>query len=366
MKKLITLFALLLGLIVCSTSFAQEDIPVTYTLSLEQAIEMAYTDCPEIETAKINKQNLQKQRKDAYITQKNSKNIPAHASSSFELVYVQRGYYVNLFNKQLELSDEQLKKIRATIAYDTTQKYYNCKNALRLVGTAERALARAKDNLIIVEENFNLGMCTQLDVDNVKIAVEECEANLQNSINNLELAYDSFKIRLNIEGICEFVLNDDIEYIPFEANLESDTEKALSTRYDVKALKVTSELAKEYFDISSSLDDDSTIYFGAYTDYIQSTYNYKTGLKNIALVVKSDYYNVQNTASLVDINKKKLDHKISEFEVYKLRYDMGMITDLMLTGKSDEITAAEIAYENSLLSYKLAVEKYKYDITIGL
>jgi hypothetical protein len=45
---------------------------------------------------------------------------------------------------------------------------------------------------------------------------------------------------------------------------------------------------------------------------------------------------------------------------------MGMITNLELTKDLNELTTAMEDLENAKFTYKLAVEKYNYDITIGL
>ena len=55
-----------------------------------------------------------------------------------------------------------------------------------------------------------------------------------------------------------------------------------------------------------------------------------------------------------------------EYNIAKIQYDLGMITNTQLSAALNAATAAETELENSKLTYKLAVIKYGYDITIGL
>ncbi|MBQ4527080.1 MAG: TolC family protein [Clostridia bacterium] len=379
MKRIISALIMISMMFSVFPSFAQDDTDVymqnavnieqgreIYTLSLEEAIAMSTRDNSELAVCDINKQNLEKQLKDARLTQRDAKNIPIYMNQNFELVYVKNGYYINMYKKYIELSAYERKKIEATIAYDTTHKYYTYKNALSLLETAKNGLERAKSNLDIISQKFNLGMCTQLEVTNAQISVSECEANIIKCQQNAELCKESLKIRLNIDGDCEFNLTDDVMVNEFSGDAVTDIPKALEQRYDVKALTIAAQLSQEYFEATKSLDTDSTIYFSAYTEYIESTHNYNNGIKNISLAIKSAYYDVINAQNASKIAKSKLEFTQNQYEVSKLQFEMGMITNFILSAKSDELTAAEIAYTNALLTEKLAVENYNYQIMIGI
>ncbi|MBQ4631067.1 MAG: TolC family protein [Clostridia bacterium] len=340
--------------------------PVVYTLTLADAIAMAAKDSSQLAVCDINKQSLQKQRNDAAGQQRDSKNIPVYMNKNFELMFVKKGYYVSMFDKYILLADDEKAKVYASIAYDTTQKYFTYKNSLALLEAAENGLERAKENLEIINQKYALGMCARLEVTNAEIARDECIANVTQSQHNTDLCKDSLKICLNIEEDCEFILTDEIEVNEFNAELETDTQNALTTRYDVKALKTSSDLAEEYFSITKGLNEDSVTYYSAYADYTESIYNYDNGVKNIKLGIKSSYYNAIDAHGATQIAKQKVEFLKSQYEVSKLQFEMGMITNIVLSSKSDELTAAEIAYNNCLLTEKLAVENYNYQITIGI
>lgn len=340
--------------------------PMVYTLSLEDAIDMALSYSPDLECWEINKKNYQVQLNSALSAQKANKNTPVYTNVNYDLVFVKRGYYVDAAKSQLRLAEIEYDKIVNTISYDITQKYYTVKNTAKLCDIAASAVSRAIDNKAIIQKRFELGACTQLDVDNANIALLSCEANYDKCKNALSLSEDSLKIALGIDGECELVLTDNIEVAPFNADLEADTKKAIETRYDTNGLKEAADLAVTYFNIVSGLSNKSTTYFSAYTKSITARHQFNTGIKNISLLIKSAYFSAIESENDARIAKEKLDYAKSAYEVNKLRHEMGMITAGMLSSSSDELTNAENAYQSALLTQKLASEKYNYEIHTGI
>ncbi|MBE7049589.1 MAG: TolC family protein [Ruminococcaceae bacterium] len=339
----------------------------TYTLSLEKAQEMALTDSPELALCEVNRQKVEKQLKDAALSQKDYKNMDIHINQNFDLIYVKNGYYVKMFRKYSELSKKEKLKTESAIKYNTTNDYYTLKSALKLCKVYENAVKRAEDNLEVVKKKYSLGMCTALEVTNAEISLDEAKAGLLKAESNAELLTDSLRIRLNTEEDAAFILTDEISRPNnFESDLAADTKNAMKTRYDVAGLEISAELAKDYYQTASSLNEDSVTFFTSYADYIKAANNYSLGVKNISLAIKNAYYNAINAEISSDIAKRKFEYKKSEYEVNKVRYEMGMITNNILTALSDELTMAELEYENALLSHKLAVEKYAYETTTGV
>ncbi len=363
-KRLMTLVLAALFIFPSAVSFAEEN--TTYSLSLADAIEMASEYSPDLECWDVNKQNLKVQYDSAVRSKIENKKTPVNVNQNYELIFVKNGYYVEAAKSQLELADIEHDKIKNKIAYDVTQKYYTVKNASKMFDIAQSASQRATDNLSVTRQKYEMGACTKLEVDNADIALMQCEANVQKAKNAYSLALDSLKIVLGIEGERIINLTDDITAGEFSADLDADTKQALLTRHDVNALKISASLAADYFSTASNLSKKSTTYFSAYTNSITAKYQFNTGVKNIGLLIKSAYFSAAEAQNDTRIAKQKLDYAKSTYEVNKVRYEMGMITGTVLSSISDELTAAENAYENALLTQKLAAEKYNYEIFTGI
>lgn len=339
-----------------------------YTLSLDNAIETALKDNPELEVNDIKLSSANVSLEAARLTKSSAKNAPISVSSGLTTAYAKDGYYVEACESQIRLLKLERQKLESKIAYNVTEKYYNYKLMERLVSVTEQAYTLALDNKQTADEKYKLGMISELELQSAETALLQSELERDNYKRNFDIAKEDLKIILQLDGEnCDFVLTDDIEYAEYTSDSEADAEKAIESRYDTNALKEADALAKTYFDITAKYSASNTAaYNSAKSDYIQASYNKTNNTKLIALSVKSDYNNVLTTKGELEIAQKNFEIKKLEFRAATLRHEMGMLTNMQLTATLNSLSQQEIATENAKLAYKLAVEKYKYNITIGL
>lgn len=372
MKKMVALCLLLCFLLSCMTGFAEnagekEEKPV-YTLTLLDAIEMARKDNAQLMVYDVQEKSakfgyeVQRELKKAY------KNVVIHATNSMEMAYVKDGYYTEVFLMQERLAKEGKKKQENVIAYQVTEKYYRCKQAEGLVKVMRDTLAIAEQNKKTVDAQYALGLISQMTVTNAEIAVEQSRLSLESYERSLLLAYDNLKIDLHLDGIdCALVLTDEITCEDYISDVNKDLEKAMETRYDVKALVESTAMSKRYFDITASHSSaEVASYQSAYADYLSAKNTQDTSVKQIALGIKSYYNAILTAKGDLTIAEKTLELKQSEYDAAKLKYEMGMISNMELTRIMNEVSAQQINVENAKATYRLAVEKYQYEIRTGL
>lgn len=337
-----------------------------YTLSLEEAVAMAFEDNDRINA------NLHKQLADdiniesAYLTRKPYKKMPVNVSDNFEMYCLREGYYIKAAEMSLRLSKLEESKIRSSISYEVTQSYYNLVLMRKLVNAADNAYNLAISNKAVVDEQFALGLIPRLDYDNALISVEMAKNALDSYLIKEDIAQDNLKINLGIEEDCEIILTDDIECEEYVSNNARDIEIALETRYDITALKETRDLAYEYMDLSTVLTESSATYNKAYSSYLDAQYNYTSTLKLMRLSLKSAYNDIITSAQNMSISQKQYDVKLREYEASKIKYDLGIISNIELTKAINDLYDAQVSYANAKLTYRMAIEKYKYEITTGL
>lgn len=345
-------------------AYAQEK--KTYTLTLNQAIDAAMTDNPQLEACDAEQKSNQYNLSAAMSTKSKYKKMPVYASS-YDTMYIKDGYYVDMYKRLIELNTKKREQITSSIAYDVTQSYYQYKIAESLCDVAQKAYDLAKDNYENVNKRLELGMISQLDADNASLSVSSCESTLNDYTRQLDIAKENLKIKLQLDGQdCDFVLTDGIDYKAFEADADSDIEKAMDTRYDVASLKVNYELAQEYFDMTKPLTPGSAKYQTAYSDFVSKEYSYTNNKKLIALSVRSSYNSVLSAADALDNAQRSEEIAKRTYEINKVKFDNGMITNSDLTTSLNNYLNAGIGLENAKLTYKLAYEKYGYEISIGL
>jgi len=340
---------------------------VVYTLSLNDAISMAVTDNPQLKACEAKQNNNRIQLDSAkYSEHSYSKTRTVSVSSGYEVTYVKGGYYVFACEEAIKLCDKEYEQIKSKIAYDVTEKYFNYKSVLKLVELTEKSFGLVAENYNNAKLSYDLGLISKYELDNAELSVKQLKYNLENLKNSCELAKDSLKISLNKNNVdCDFILTDNVTTELFTTNLQEDLELAKQNRYDINGLKSNYLMAKKYFELTT-VPNTSAKYNSALSSYITAEYNYNNNSALILLGVKSAYNNIFATNNALDIKDSTLNLKKSNYEIAKVKYEQGLITNTELTTALNDVAQAEIDLENAKLSYKLAVEKYKYEINIGL
>lgn len=343
-------------------------------LSLEDAINMALLNNPQVEaadgaikSAELSLQLAKDKKKDfdqlsKYVT------VAVNISEGLETGYLKHGYYTDAATVGLELETMEKDKVIAAISCDVTEKYYNVKLMEKLVEIAKTGLQIALDNQSVVVKNFELGYVSQLEVTNVENAVLKAQHSVENYERNLSLAQNSLKISLLIDDKdCTLILTDEIHLPEIPENADEKINAAIKTRYDCTALEKSYDLAARYFEITDYYVSTSTAaYHSAYSDYLNAKYTYENSTKLIALGLKSEYASILTAKDNVTACENDLKIKQIEYESAKIKYDMGLITNLELTQAMAELDSAKVQLQNAQVTYLLAVLKFDYNTTIGL
>ena len=343
------------------TQSVTETAVTNYTLSLKDAIELALTDNPQINAADISIESGKTSLKAA-------KEARAKCKGRVNTIaYLNTDYAVEAAEKQLALAEKSKEQIKSKISYDVTQKYYNYKLLGHLLEIADSSLALANENLSIVNANYALGRISKIENDNAALSVESCEATKNTYLRNADIAKESFKIALNLEGDAEFTLTDDIDYEAYESVPQTDADAAIESRYDMSGLKVQAELAdKNFNNIKRYSSENTAAYQTAYSSYIQADYTYTNTTKQMKIGIINYYNSILSAKDALDIANMTYDIQSRNYEAGKLKFEMGTISNIELTELLNKQSSARVDVENAKLNYKLAVEKYKYEISIGL
>ncbi len=366
-KKIGKLCALLLAAVqmLITPCFAEDPVNSTvYILTLEDAIGTAISNNEQLVACQVKKEAAETSVSVAKSEQRAAKKSPFVIN---ELIYVKNGYAVAAQEMQVRLAEAELKQITNRISYQVTEKYFNIKLAQQLVLIHQNGVEMAKENMQIVSTQFALGMVSELEVSNAEIQVKRTTLALEDAIRALALAKEDFKITLGITDPCDFSLTDSITYEDYSFDVTADIASAMNTRYDVMSLRELAKLDELYFTITQKITAENTAdYQNAESTHLQSHYNYETNSKLIGLSIRAAYNNIASQKGNLEIAQLALNVKQREYDTAKLKFEMGMITNLELVKTQTELLQCQTELENAKLSYKLAVEKYRYEITYGV
>lgn len=351
---------------------AQTQTPNTYTLTLEDAIKLAMTDNPQLianeYSQNANKINIKMAASNRSAVKKSMAQVPLALSqaTTIEQLCARNGYYVSAAEVQYDLSVLEKDKITASIGYNVTNAYYNVVLIDMFVNAAKDSYTLAINNKKVVDAQYEQGLVSKLIYDNAGISVDAAKCELEAYELNRDIAMRNLKNLLNVKTHDNVILVDKIEIQEFTSDVEADVKSALETRYDIIGAKKAFELAAEYLNISDAFTISSAVYNTAYADFTNREYQYKSAREGIELAIRSEYNTIVTTHSSMKIAERTCNMHLAEYEAAKVQYDLGMITNLELTDKINNLYKSQISYSQAKLNYRMAVEKYKYDITIGL
>lgn len=367
MKKKLTALILCASMLLSLTVFAEGETKV-YTLSLEDAINMALEKDAAYMSADVKIKDAERQLQRAKKNQNDAQGISVRVSSGISGFLLQKGYYVEQAKVGVESAKLEKQQTIAADAYAITRQYYGVKLAERLLSSAESAYKLALNNNNTMIKQYSLGLVSELDVNNSKYALNQAKAACDKYTRSLELARKSLAAAISIEEDSFILkLTDDIEYIEFETNLAEDIEKALETRYDVYMLKSAVLLAQKMESIADVVFGyKSSEYSSANQSRIQSEVTYNNTTKLIGISINSSYNEILDAKDSLALAEEKLALANQEYNIAVIQSNLGLITNTQLTSSMNAVFNAETELENANLTYKLAVEKYGYEITIGL
>ncbi|MBQ8540490.1 MAG: TolC family protein [Clostridia bacterium] len=349
-------------------------------LSLDGAIAMALEDNPRlaaadatIKSAEMSLVIAEETGKEYKDMEKTLSKIPGvstaiNVSGGLEQAYLKHGYYIDAAKVGVELATMSKSQVSASVAYEVTQKYYNAKLMERLVDIAQTGLNIAKDNLTMMENQFEAGYVPAIEVQNAKNAVVRAEYSLSSYKRNLELAKKSLKVSLQLEEYGgDIILTDEIEIPALPENADSAINSALESRYDMTAVKKDYELKTKMFEITKFYVTDKTaMYHSAYSEYLNAEYTYNNAVEMMKIALESEYAAILTAADEIVACENDLEVAQAMYESRKTMYDLGLITNLELTGVMAELDSSRMQLENARVNYALAVVKFSYSTTVGI
>lgn len=366
-KKLLSVllvFSILISL--GSIAFAEESDSSTYVLTLDEAIKLALANDPAYKNFDSAELNAQKQLDKAYRDQREltgSIRLPAGIAN----VAVKQGYYIEQAKIGKETTKRSKLQYESKTAYLITQSYYNVKLAEDMAETTRSAYELALKNKKSIDLQFSLGMVSQLDVNKAAYTVNETKAQLDKNERTLALAIKSFATSLFIEETdAKFVLTDEIVYEEFKASLTEDTAKAIDNRLDLYQLKSVYSQAEKYTNVTALLGQTSAQHSDAVQSKLSAETNYKNAVRQTDIFINSTYNAVLDAYDALKLAKENYSIRQQEYDISVIQYDIGMITNEQLISSMNLATSSKIQLDNAKLTYKLAVEKYNYEIAIGL
>lgn len=370
MKKIVS--ALICAVLLLSgISVFAEDTNKTYTLSLSDAINMAQERSPRLKALEVSEETYEYNLKLAKQNKAKMEGMKIKFPAGVNTALVRDGYIVAQNESSLYLAKKEMEQVKASISYSITEKYYNCVLMNNLLTGAKNTYDAAVKNKEVVDAKLSLGTIAKIEADNAELTVLSAKLAVENYERQKALAEEMLKIALEFtdDEIKDsfLVLTDGVSCEDFTADVNADSELAKENRFDMISLAENVKTLSLYTDlIEGYLGHKSTTYTETNNNLTTLLYNYENAKKQIGIGIKAQYSNVLMAKGNIQTAEMAVKVMKTQYEAARLRFELGMITNIDLTDILNSLHDREVALEQAKINYALAVQKYKFDVSIGL
>lgn len=368
----------------------EEAIEEVLELTLEESIEMALKNSPDIKAAEIEyeqaKVNLRRAEKDARDV-RDQRSRPRNDGTSEEvdptdpiaaLLASMMGGGSQLYSYDTYLY-ERVRPIAMEMAKTLTEKgLENQKDALKLqvenayygVLKAERALenaldahSRAKEQRRLAQVGFEVGVNAQLDVLLTDVLVASTELNVTLAENDLKTAKMEFNKLLSLPLDTEVKLTSSFSYKPVELNLDEIAQSAREKNIEYIQLHENYKVQEATFEVASSYYTPNVY---TYQEVERNFEIAKLKLQNadeeLDLKIKKAYFAAKTAEEAYKLMEKTVEQAEENYRLTKLKYEVGMATLLELENAAGELNSSKAELLAALYNYNSAITMLEHGL----
>ncbi len=353
----------LVGVAVLSGQTFAATIP---TITLEQALDMATTNDPEL---KLMDEKIALAEKELVQVNANAASLRMESAMGFdkaEYVSYRKSYLLTPVKKENSVASIKRQKVSNidSIKLDLMAQYYDVQSKIDQLDDSKRSLATLEKELQAKSKELSLGKITQLDYNSYEIKKLEMESTVKKAEIDLDTSYIKFANASNQPLTYKFTpvaFNTNVK--PFE-NKDLMTVLANERAKNDDILKKQASINEMEIEIQINLDSQYEI---GNTD--SATNVLQEDLKaaqqdlvnldaNLELNLKVDYYKLQSSYSTILVSKSTLALAQQELDVAKIKYNVGNISLIDYLAKQEALDKAESSYSSAVSTYQIAVEKF--------
>lgn len=344
----------------------EEDKPVE--LTIDGAVTLAKESSREMWKIDDGLKEIQEMRKDSSKAKETAEmimdmSLTTLSASDIDITsnYVstllaKNGYYIKLADTQTKEIEKNRELLNLSIEIETKSLYYQTILAEKTIEINQGNLAKAKEQLRVINLKFNNGSATKAEVLNGEMAVQKSQTDLDSSLDDLEIAKLNLLNKIDLPFDTQIILADkELIYVPtVDINLDEALEKAKTDRPEILTAQNNLELQKI----------ETHAYTAYYTSNLRQNKSAKEKLKdaelnipqvfkNVELDVRESYLNlVKAERTLVNMDKT-VELAKEAARINKLLYENGMVASLSVLEADTGLAQAEIARYQLLISYNI-------------
>lgn len=341
----------------------------TMNLSIEDAVKLAIENDREmwkIDDGLKQMQDARKQGRSAKEQAETLMSMPLESLSAIgvsitdnyvETLMAKNGYYITYADTQTKQLEKSRELLNAGIEISTRSLYYQVLAAEKTIEINEGNLAKAKEQLRVINLKFNNGSATKAEVLNGEMAVQQAQTEIDTSKDDLEIAKLNLLNKLNLPFDTSITLTDkDLKYTQTsDINLEEAIEKAKLERPEILEAKNNLELQKIDTHVQQAYYTSNLRQNKAAGEKLKDAeLNIPQAAKNVELDVRNAYLNLVKAERALLNMDKTVELATEAARINKLLYENGMATAQDVLDANTNLSQAEIGRYQLLVSYNIS------------
>ena len=366
-KKMTTLIALMLLAVLPIGAFTSTEQKIPATYSVEEAVAVAIENSRDIQNAElaIEKETINlRDAKKAFDQAEDNKRFMV----TLEQKYVLRGYYKRLAEMSLTLAEKQKELVEILTVFQTKSDYYSMKNAEKDLALKIANAERTAELYRLAKTKFELGTISKQEL--LAAEVNANSASLQAETAGNSLAYSEMTLNktLSLPLEAELVLTDELVFEAYgEVDLQEKEALALDNRFDIIATREAYEAALKKFEITAAVYSSNVYAYKKVELEKEDAYNALiTAETDARLAVRKAYIDLKKAEKSIGIMSGNVSLMEESYRLSMLSYEYGLGTYLDAEAAQDKLAETELAYNQALLGYELAVLSFEASYSIGL
>ena len=298
----------------------------------------------------------------------------------------------------LEIERENYNKTENEVRLQVTQSFLGTVLVQQTLDLMEESYAQMQRHLEQVEKLYENGMAERLDFLRARVELSNIHTRVVRVRGQVDIATSALKSLLALPQDVELILEEGLEYEPYEIGLEEAMKIAVEKRPEIIAMRLTKEMTEKALSIERARNKPklALVYNYDYkkplrmmenkwgTDwnitlalslpifqggsYISKVKQRKAQLKQVEyglsqfedvvrLDVKSCWLAVQQEKEILAYQEENVSRAEEALKLAEEKYRNGMITNLEYMDIQLVLTRAKLEWVSSIANYNIAMEK---------
>lgn len=260
-------------------------------------------------------------------------------------------------------SEEELKVQEQKIAYEMEQTFIDILSLQRELQIAEDSFKVEEKNLAISKLKANMGLISQQEYNEALVSFEKSKVSIESQKTNIQNAFTNLNIIMGESDTNkQYNLSIDVEYEPVELELsvedyaEARVLESVTIQNAKRNLSVTEQ---SYIVEQANISGTMTSLMQAENSVATSEMNLSDSIENMEVQVINLYNTIKSLETNIENNKTELANLKNNYEIAKIQYEMGKISELELMQAENKVISMENTIINQIYEHSQNVKKFE-------